>query len=136
MDTGATSSFINPELIEEHNQQIKRLCKQFPNIFYKEGGKLTFTNIVKHNIITTDEVPVHKRPFRYSPSEKTEITDQINKLLEQDIIKHSHSPWSAPVFLAPRKWRLVVDFKQLNEKTIKDRYQMPHINEILDKLDK
>lgn len=121
---------------------FKRLCKQFPNIFYKEGDKLTFTNIVKHNITTTDEVPVHKRPFRYSPSEKTEITDQINKLLEQDIIKHSHSPWSAPVFLVPkkldasnkRKWRLVVDFRQLNEKTIKDRYPMPHINEILDKL--
>jgi len=136
-------STLRLELLNsEETTAFKKLCKQFPNIFYKEGDKLTFTNRVKHSIKTTDEIPVHKRPFRYSPAEKTEITDQINKLLEQDIIRHSHSPWSAPVFLVPKKldasnkkkWRLVVDFRQLNDKTIKDRYPMPNINEILDKL--
>lgn len=75
--------------------------------------------MIKHNIKTTNEIPVHKRPFRYSPSENTEITNQINNLLKQDIIRHNHSSGSAPVFLVPkkldasgqRKWRLVVDFR-------------------------
>jgi len=62
--------------------------------------------------------------------------------LEQKVIKHSHSPWSAPVFLVSKKmdasnkkkWRLVVDYRKLNEKTIKDKYPMPNINEVLDRI--
>lgn len=61
-----------------------------------------------------------------------------------NIIRDSYSPWSAPVWLVPKKqnknlkkeWRLVVDFRKLNEKTVKDRYPMPVITDVRDKLGK
>lgn len=65
-------------------------------------------------------------------------------MLNQGIIRHSYSPWSSPVWVVPKKtdpsnkqkWRLVIDYRKVNEKTISDRYPLPNINEILDKLGK
>ncbi len=87
---------------------LENLCKKFPKLFYKEGDNLTFTNLVKHKIQTTDEIPLHSKPFRYSPVERQEIQRQITNLLEQDIIRHSHSPWGAPIFLVSRSPTLQV----------------------------
>ena len=105
---------------------------------------MSFTNQVKHNIPTSDQIPVYTRPYRYGLNERKEVKNQLDKLLTQNIIRHSHSPWSAPVWLVPKKpdasgqkkWRLVVDFRKLNEKTIKDKYPMPIINDVLDRIGK
>lgn len=65
-------------------------------------------------------------------------------MLNQGIIRENYSPWSALVWIVTkkldaigkRKWRLVIDYIKLNEKTILNRYPTPNINEILDKLGK
>jgi len=65
-------------------------------------------------------------------------------MLNQDIIRSSYSPWSAPVWVVPKKagpngeqkWRLVIDYRKLNDKTISDRYPIPNINDILDRIGK
>lgn len=65
-------------------------------------------------------------------------------MLDKGIIKPSQSPWSSPIWIVPKKidasgkqkWRLVVDYRKINEKTIDDRYPLPNINDILDKLGK
>jgi len=70
------------------------------------------------------------------------VRRQLEKLLDQKIIRHSYSPCSAPVWLVPkkkdaageRKWRMVVDYKKLNEKVVTDRYPLPIINDVLDNL--
>jgi len=129
-------------LNEEEKRQLSQLCDKFADLVFHEGDKLSFTNKVKHEIKITDNKPVFCRPFRFSPIESTEIQNQIDKLLNQNIIRHSHSPWSAPVFLVAKKldasktkkWRMVVDFRKLNEKTVKDRYPMPNINDVLDRI--
>jgi len=62
--------------------------------------------------------------------------------LEEGIIVESNSPWNSPLLVVPKrvgpdgekKWRLVVDFRRLNEKTIGDAYPLPDITEILDQL--
>lgn len=124
--------------------ELKKLCSKFKDIFYDEDTKLTFANTIKHSIPTTDDIPIYNKPFRYGHFERIEVQNQIRKLLDMNIIRDSYSPWSAPVWLVPKKqdknlkkeWRLVVDFRKLNEKTVKDRYPMPVITDVLDKLGK
>lgn len=126
---------------EEKKALRKLLCK-YQNIFYKENQKLSFTNKVRHEIKTTDELPVYSKTYRYPYIHKEEVQNQITKMLEENIIRPSNSPWSSPIWIVPKKldksgnkkWRMVVDYRKLNEKTIDDRYLIPNISEILDKL--
>ena len=107
-----------------------------------EGDKLTFTNAIKHHINTKDDIPVYTKSYRYPYCHKEEVQNQIDKLLEQGIISPSNSPWSSPIWIVPKKnflqgvpkWRLVIDYRKVNQKTISDRYPIPNITEILDKL--
>lgn len=103
---------------------------------------LSFSNVTSHTIPTTDNVPVHIKQYRYPPCHKEEINKQINKLLENNIIQPSNSPYNAPVWIVPkksvgseeRKWRMVIDFRKLNEKTVGDAYPLPNIIKILHQL--
>ena len=127
--------------IEEKNK-ITKLCKEFSDIFYNENTALSFTNKIKHQIKTTDETPIYTKSYRYPYIHKKEVESQINKMLDQNIIRPSNSPWSSPIWVVPKKmdasgkqkWRVVVDYRKLNEKTIDDKYPLPNITDLLDKL--
>lgn len=131
---------LNPE--EKAN--LVALCSRYSDVFYIEGEGLTFTNKIKHRIRTTDDVPVHAKSYRYPFVHRQEVRDQITKMLDQGIIRPSESAWSSPIWVVPKKidasgkqkWRLVVDFRKLNEKTLDDKYPIPNINDVLDKLGK
>lgn len=153
-----TKNFSNPTAIktklfekirtENLNQEEKKtlfnIIANNQNCFHMEDEKLTFTNVIKHKINTKDEIPVHAKNYRYPFCHKTEVKEQINKMLDQSIIRPSSSPWSSPIWVVPKKtdasgkkkWRLVIDFRKINEKTIDDRYPIPNITETLDKLGK
>lgn len=126
----------------EEKYHIEKLCRSFSDIFHHENFQLTFTNQVKHRIKTTDEIPVYTKSYRYPFVHKPEVERQINDMLEQGIIRPSDSPWSSPIWIVPkkadasgkRKWRIVVDYRKINDKTIDDRYPLPNISDILDKL--
>jgi len=126
----------------EEKQAVQQLCFEFKDIFHCEGIPLTFTNTVKHQINTADNIPIYSRPYRQPYAQKEELRRQISSMLEQGIIQPSSSPWSSPVHLVPkkmdasgtRKWRMVIDYRKLNEKTVDDKYPLPQITEILDKL--
>lgn len=134
------TNHLNPE----EKSAILDVCKSFKSIFYNENCDLTFTNAVKHKIRTVDDEPVYCKSYRYPYHLKTEIQNQIQKLLDNKIIRPSISPYSSPVWIVPKKldasgkkkWRLVIDYRKLNEKTVEDKYPLPRIDEILDNLGK
>ncbi|KAM0929344.1 hypothetical protein ACQ4PT_001454 [Festuca glaucescens] len=81
--------------------------------------------------------PVNLRPYRYSPMQKNEIEKQIRELLAQGVIRPSSSPFASPVLLVGKKdlsWRLCVDYRHLNAITVKNKYPLPVIDELLDEL--
>lgn len=131
-------------LNNEEKAELEKLVLEFANIFHTEDRNLTFTNGIKHEIKTTDELPVYTKTYRYPYIHKEEVQRQVQDMLDQNIIRPSYSPWSSPVWIVPKKtdasgqkkWRLVVDYRKLNEKTINDKYPIPNISEILDKLGK
>lgn len=131
---------LNPE----ERANLIQLCSRYSDIFYIDGEPLTFNNRIKHSIRTSDEMPIYTKSYRYPFVHRDEVRDQITKMLEQGIIRPSDSAWSSPIWIVPKKadasgkqkWRLVVDFRKLNEKTTDDKYPIPNISDVLDKLGK
>lgn len=80
---------------------------------------------------------VNIRPYRYNPAQKDEIEAQVADMLAQGIIQISRSPFASPVLLVRKKdgeWRFCIDFRHLNAITVKNRYPLPIIDELLDEL--
>lgn len=129
---------------KEERLAITKLIREFADILHEEGQPLPPTDLVQHTINTTDEIPVYTKNYRYPTIFKDEVKQQIDKMLQQDIIRPSNSPWNSPIWIVPkkldnsgkRKFRLVTDFRLLNKKTVDDRYPLPNINDILDKIGK
>ena len=81
--------------------------------------------------------PISMTPHRMAPVELQELKVQIQELLGKGFIRPSTSPWGAPVLFAKKKGktlRLCIDHRQLNKVTIKNRYPLPWINDLFDKL--
>ena len=130
---------------KEEKASILKICREHNDLFHLEGDYLSYTNDVSHIIRTTENLPpIHVKPYRLPETQRTEINDQIEKLLENNIISPSKSPWNAPILLVPKKadkkgnkkWRLVVDFRKLNDITVGDAYPLPNISNILDQIGK
>lgn len=127
----------------EEKVSIEELCSEFSDIFFLEGDKITCTDAVYHEIRTPGTTqPIYQRPYRLPYSQKEEIDNQIEKLEKDGIIGPSDSPWNAPLLVVPKKiddsggqkYRVVVDFRKLNNLTVGDAFPMPDVNTILDQL--
>ncbi|GFW07365.1 retrovirus-related Pol polyprotein from transposon 17.6 [Trichonephila clavipes] len=97
----------------------------------------TETTALKMKIILSDEEPIAQRSRRLSLPEKREVEKQIDEWLEQGIIRESCSDFSSPVVVCKKKdgtMRLCIDYRKLNKKIVKDRYPLPIIEDVLDKL--
>ncbi|WVZ76980.1 hypothetical protein U9M48_024888 [Paspalum notatum var. saurae] len=81
--------------------------------------------------------PIAKAPYRMFGKEYDELKKQLDELLEKGFIRRSVSPWGAPVLFVKKKdgtLRLCVDYRELNAVTIKNKYPLPQIDDLLDQL--
>jgi hypothetical protein len=81
--------------------------------------------------------PITKRPYRMVATELAELKKQLNELEQKVYIKSSSSPWRAPILLVKKKdgiMRLCVDYRALNEVTVKNKYPLPWIDGLFDQL--
>lgn len=80
--------------------------------------------------------PPNSRLCHYSPQQKDEIEHQVAEMIVAGIVNDSMSPCSSPVLLVKQgsSWRFCVNYRKLNEVTIKNKFPLPIVNELLDEL--
>ena len=131
------SDNVSESLTSDQKQQVEDLLAKFQTGFVGPDGKLGRTNLVKHRIDTGDSPPI-KQPFRRLPIAQREIVEkELEKMLENDVIEPSESPWSSPLVLVKKKdgsVRTCIDLRRANMASRKDAYPLPNIADCLDSL--
>jgi hypothetical protein len=106
-----------------------RIVSEFPNMFPEELPGLPPERKVEFAIeLILGTAPISKRAYRVSGPELMELKKQIDELLEKGYIKPCTLPWVAPVLFVEKKdgtKRMRIDYRSLNEVTIKNKYTMP-----------
>ena len=110
--------------------------------FLLDGQRLEAASTMMHRIITTDDVPVSVKQYKILISLTDELNKQVQEILDSGIIEPSSSPKNSPLWIIPKKvdasgrnkWRIVSDFRLLNEKKINDGYPLPDIVVFADSL--
>lgn len=117
--------------------EIQQLITEFSSLFLPPSG-LPPKRASVHTIpLIAGAQPFRLRPYRYNVTQKDEIERQVHQLLVNGWIQESQSPYASPVLLVKKKtrdWRLCVDYRKLNALTIKNKFPLPVIDELLDEL--
>ncbi|GAU45290.1 hypothetical protein TSUD_327480 [Trifolium subterraneum] len=114
------------------------VVSEFSDVFPEDISDLPPEREVEFGIdLVPGTSPISMAPYRMSASELHELKKQLEELLEKKFIRPSVSPWGAPVLLVKKKegsMRLCIDYRQLNKATIKNKYPLPRIDDLMDQL--
>lgn len=136
-------SSANSHIHKDVKNNFLNLINKYTDVFACENEKLTTNNFYKQELRLFDTTPVYVRNYKIPHIHKQEIQAQVDKLKNDGIIEESCSNYNSPIILVPKKplpgsnekrWRLVVDFRQLNKKLVSDVFPIPRIDDILDQL--
>ncbi|GBO27396.1 Transposon Tf2-9 polyprotein [Araneus ventricosus] len=125
----------------ELRKEVKDIIKNFDSVFSKDKYDVGALRVEPQRIVLNSDLPVSLRPYRTSPVEEQEIKSQVEKLLQDGLIKESNSPYSSLVTLAfkryeGKKTRLCIDFRKLNALCKSDSEPLTLMDSLLDKLSK
>ena len=125
---------IGENLKDVERQRVKEFLNKNSKLFARNLKELEKTNLITHKIRTVPHEPINKSPYRTSIKERAIIEKQIDEMLEAGIIRESKSPYAAPVVLVSKpdgSHRFTVDYRGLNAVTIKDKYPIPRVDDLM-----
>ena len=128
---------LSPELTSEEKQQFIDLITEYQDIFVGPDKKLGQTDLAYHKIDVGNVKPIKIPPRKCPLAQREIINEELDKMLEQNVVEPSDSPWSAPICLVKKSdgtYRFAIDFRGLNSVTEKDAYPLPNIRQIFDTL--
>ena len=140
VSTPDTTSFIDnikfgTSLSSNELGKVKEFLVGWSKVFSQNETDIGLTHLVKHQIFLKDYTPFKQRFRRIPPSCYNEVREHLHQLVQEGVIRKSKSLWCSNVVLVRKKdksLRLCVDYRMLNNRTIKDSYALPRIEEILD----
>ncbi|KAI8480272.1 hypothetical protein Bbelb_419750 [Branchiostoma belcheri] len=125
------------ELSPAQAAQLRKLVDTYADVFSAGSRDRGRTKLTSHRIHTGDCPPIKQRPHRTPLHRQAEIHRQVDAMLADDVIEPSQSPWASPVVLARKKdgsFRFCVDYRKLNQATVKDAHPLPRTDVVLDAL--
>jgi len=131
-----------PSIVETHNgagnTKVYQVLNEFSDVFNEmPPGLPPRRDGIGHTINTGSAPPVSRGMYRLSPEEKAEVERQVKDLLQKGLIQPSQSPYGAPVIFVQKRdgsLRMCVDYRALNRATVKDKFPLPRIDDLLDRL--
>lgn len=120
---------FSPEVLEG----VRAILWKYRDM-WEDDNKIGRTSVVEHEIDLTTSKPIACRPRRYTEEQKLVIEKEIDAMLQSQVIRPSQSPYASGIVLVKKKtgdWRFCLDFRPLNEKTVKDQYPLPRIKDLL-----
>ncbi|GMI64737.1 hypothetical protein HRI_000143000 [Hibiscus trionum] len=137
MDSGCGAYLayvMNPNMSEVRPKDIMTVC-DFSDVFPEELPGLPPDRDVEFVIETVSgSTPVSIAPYRMAPKE---LKSQLQELLDRGFIRPSSSPWGAPVLFVKKKdgsMRMCIDYRKLNQSTVKNKYPLPRIDDLFEQL--
>ena len=138
-DTINTKEQLIKEIIssvpDNLKNEIRKLFFNFKNVIAIKTDDLGKSKLLPHKIdLIPQSSPIKLKSYRLSKAQTKALKKILTQLLENRLIEPSFSSWAFPVVLVPKKngdWRMCVDFRALNNITIKDSYALPLIDDIL-----
>ena len=134
--TGDQMPQIPDSLSFEQQRDLRRLLDEYKDVFSREGQPISSTSLVEHEIHTTG--PAIRLPFRrQNPVIRDIEQQQVKEMLRDEVIRPSTSPWASPVVMVKKRdgtMRFCVDFRKMNDATIKDAHPLPRIDDTLESL--
>jgi hypothetical protein len=134
------SSLSEPTL---HNLKVESLeqipiVKEYLNVFLEELPGLPPNRDIEFAIdIALGTSPITKRQYRMTTPELKELKRQLSELEHKGYVRPSSSPWAAPTLFVKKKdksQRLCIDYRALNEVTVKNKYPLPRIDDLFNQL--
>lgn len=106
-----------------------------------EEDQMTVNNFYSQKLKLKAEEPVYIKNYRLQLSHKKEIDNQVNNLLKNNLIEPSMASYNSSVIIVPKKdtdgkkkYRMCIDYRQVNQKLVADKFPLPRVDEILDSL--
>lgn len=122
---------------EDQIGDLSALLRKHIGPFQLRPGDTGRANSIQHHIRTGNRAPIRLPPRRLAPHRRALVDAEVDKMLETGIIEEAEGPWASPVVLVKKKdgsMRFCVDYRKLNEATVKDAYPLPRIDDSLDTL--
>lgn len=128
-----------------HYNSLTTLCTEYSDVFALDTDTVTFNNFYKQKLRLKDDTPVYQKNFRTPHKQKPILDSFIDNMEKTKILSPSVSEYNSPILLVPKKclpgqtekrYRFVVDYRQLNKKLLSDKFPLPRVDDILDRLGK
>ncbi|KAG8474271.1 hypothetical protein CXB51_033533 [Gossypium anomalum] len=127
------STGVNGKESKKRLESVPVVC-EYPNVFPEELPGLPPVREVEFGIeLVLGTTPISIALYRMAPTELKELKAQLQELTDRGFARPSFSPWGVPVLFVKKKdetMRMCIDYRQLNKVTIKNKYPLPHINDL------
>ena len=130
-------AFPGMEFPGNHIPEVVEVLEEYADVFQSLPPGIPPERGAPFTISTGDKATVYGKGYRLTPKERDQVEAQIKEFLAKQWIRPSQSLYGAAVLFVQKKdgsLRICVDYRGLNKVTVKDKYPLPRIDDLVDKL--